>query len=173
MATNIKNNLRAYGIGDDLIKLAPKPIKAKRNPKSDDFAPIGSPWLNTEEKVSFILSDSSSNVANWNVVGGIAGSATAASPTAAVTINEKSFKAVFTGFTTAAAGTQQFTINNNKHLTTTEPLQISLSNNGTNDAQMTITRINQNTAGQIVVTATNNGAAALNGDVIITGSINS
>lgn len=173
MATNIKNNVQGYGIGDDLIKLAPKPIRAKRNPKSDDFAPIGSTWANKENKASFIISDSSGNVANWNVVGGIAGSATAAQPTAAVTINEKSFKAVFTGFTTASAGTQEFVINNNKHLSNREPVVITASNNGTQDAQMTVTRVDQSTAGQLTITLTNNGAQALNGDVIITGEIKS
>ena len=39
-------------------------------------------------------------------------------------------------------------------------------NKGANDAQMTVTRV-EPAAGSFIVTGTNNGAAALNGDVII------
>ncbi len=48
---------------------------------------------------------------------------------------------------------------------------LTVSNAGSNDAQMTAQRINTQTTGTIIVNTKNNGAAALNGDVVITGWI--
>lgn len=97
-------------------------------------------------------------------------SATEASPTATATINVRVFKATFTGFTTASSGTQSFTITNSAH-TSGAGVFVTVANAGTNDAQMSLTRVNVETAGTIIVETINNGAAALNGNVIITGFI--
>jgi len=72
----------------------------------------------------------------------------------------------FTGQTTASAAEQEFTITNTT-CTVGSAILVSASNLGGNDAQMTVTRVFP-AAGSFVVTLTNNGAAALNGDVIIT-----
>lgn len=107
---------------------------------------------------------SSGNVSMENV------SATAASPTASVTTNGRVFKATFTGFTTASAGTQAFTITNSS-AATGSGVMVTVANAGSNDAQMTLNRVDVDSAGTLVVHTTNNGAAALNGNVIITGWI--
>ena len=93
---------------------------------------------------------------------------TAASPTASVTINANVFKATFTGFTTAAAGPQAYTIVNSLS-TAGSGILLTVANRGTNAAFITLDSVNTQTAGTIVVNTINNGAAALNGDVIITG----
>lgn len=89
-----------------------------------------------------------------------------ASPTATATINVNVGVATFTGFTTAAAASQVFTITN-AVCTAASAILVSVSNLGGNDAQMTVTRVTPG-AGSFTVTTVNNGAAALNGDVIIT-----
>jgi hypothetical protein len=91
---------------------------------------------------------------------------TAASPTAAVTSNHHMVTATFTGFTTAAAASQVFTITNSL-ITATSSVFVSAANLGANDAQMTVTRVVPGT-GSLAVTLTNNGAQALDGNVIIT-----
>lgn len=90
---------------------------------------------------------------------------TVASPGTTATVDAALGKATFTGFTTAAAGTQVFTITN-AIVTAASTILVSASNLGANDAQMTVTRVTPG-AGTFDVTLTNNGAAALNGDVII------
>lgn len=89
----------------------------------------------------------------------------AASPTASVTIDAHCGVATFTGFTTAAAGSQVFTISNSL-VTTSTGVLVSINNEGANDAQMTVQRVTRS-AGQFTVTAVNNGAAALNGNLSI------
>ena len=98
------------------------------------------------------------------------GTDTQASPTATATINARVFKATFTGFTTASSGTQAFTITNST-LGAGDAVILTVANRGSNDAQMTLRRVNTQTAGTIVVNTFNSGAAALNGDVVITGWI--
>ena len=71
----------------------------------------------------------------------------------------------FTGQTTASAAEQVFTITNTI-CTTTSMLFVTASNLGANDAQMTVTRVEPK-AGSIEVTLSNEGAAALNGNVVI------
>lgn len=90
---------------------------------------------------------------------------TQASPTAASTINTNVGAATFTGFTTAAAGSQVFTITNSL-ISATSQVFVTVCNEGVNDAQMTITRV-ERLAGSMEVTCTNNGAAALNGNVTV------
>jgi len=89
---------------------------------------------------------------------------------AACTSNTNVFACTFTGIVTASAAAQIFTITNSKATTTCQIVGLTMSNEGANDAQMTITRVKRQ-AGSILVTGTNNGAAALNGNVTITGWI--
>jgi len=83
-----------------------------------------------------------------------------------LTINANVGVATFTGQTTASAASQVFTITNSV-ATVGSAILVSAANLGANDAQMTITRVTP-AAGSFTVTLTNNGAAALNGDVLIT-----
>lgn len=85
----------------------------------------------------------------------------------AVTINARVGVATFTGLTTAAAATETLTITNSA-LGAGDGVFCTVSNRGTNDARMTLTRVNTQTAGSLVVQAINNGAAALNGDIVVT-----
>ena len=91
---------------------------------------------------------------------------TQASPSATSVIAANVGAATFTGFTTASAATQVFTITN-ALVSATSQILCSASNEGANDAQMTVTRINRG-AGTFGVSVRNNGAAALNGNVTIT-----
>lgn len=93
------------------------------------------------------------------------GTDTQASPSATATINKNVGVATFTGFTTASAAAQVFTITNSL-VSATSSIFVTASNLGANDAQMTITRVKQG-AGAFEVTLTNNGGAALNGNVMI------
>lgn len=88
-----------------------------------------------------------------------------ASPTATATIDHRIGSATFTGFTTAAAATEVFTISNSL-VTAGSVILVTVNNLGANDAQMALTRV-QPGAGSFVVTTQNLGAAALNGDVVI------
>lgn len=90
---------------------------------------------------------------------------TQASPTATSVMNVNNGIATFTGFTTAAAGTQVFTITNSL-VSTSSPLIVTACNEGAADAQMTVTRVKR-AAGSFEVTLTNNGAASLDGNVAI------
>lgn len=95
----------------------------------------------------------------------VAATDTQASPSATATINANVGRATFTGFTTAAAGTQTFVITNSV-VTTSSCVLVSVCNEGANDAQMTITRVTR-AAGSLSVATKNNGAAALNGNVAV------
>lgn len=95
----------------------------------------------------------------------VANTANVASPTAASIQNVNVGAATFTGFTTAAAGIQDFTITNSL-VTIASVLLVTVCNEGANDAQMSIRRITR-AAGSFVVKTVNNGAAALNGNVTV------
>ncbi len=92
--------------------------------------------------------------------------ATGPGATAAVTINANVGVATLQSFTTAAGGTLVLTITNSVAGVGSAILS-SASVVGAEDAQMTITKTELN-AGAFVVTLTNNGAAALASDVIVT-----
>ena len=92
--------------------------------------------------------------------------ATGTSSTAAVTINARVGVATFTGFTTAAAASQLFAITNS-FVTATSAILVTVANTGTNAAYMTMVQVLP-TASSFGVETTNNGSAALNGNVIIT-----
>jgi len=70
-----------------------------------------------------------------------------------------------TGLTTASAATELITVTN-ALVSATSGVLVTAANLGGNDAQMTVTRVVPG-AGSFVVTLTNNGAAALNGNVIL------
>lgn len=91
---------------------------------------------------------------------------TVASPTNTATINHRVGSATFTGFTTANGAAQVFNINCT-FTSTTAVIFVSVSNEGSNDAQMTITRVNRASNSQFQVTLFNNGSAALNGNITI------
>lgn len=105
-------------------------------------------------------------LAGGNISMGAAASGPVASPTAAVTNNARVGQATFTGFTTAAAASQIFTITN-AVVIATSPLFVTATNVGSNVANMTVSRVNPG-AGSFAVTLTNTGAAALNGNITIT-----
>jgi len=88
-----------------------------------------------------------------------------ASPVATAVINARVGYATFTAFTTAAGASQVFTITNSFSALSSAIL-VTANNLGANDAQMTVTRVTPG-AGSFDVTLTNNGAAALNGDINI------
>lgn len=95
------------------------------------------------------------------------GTDTQASPSATAVINSEVFKATFTGFTTASAASQVFIITN-ASIAATSGILVSAATLGGNDAQMTVTRVLPG-AGTVSITLTNNGAQAVNGNIIITG----
>ena len=68
MATRKGPQVQGYGIGDNLIELAARPIKAKRNPTDKDHAPLGTPWVNEKNQSSYIVSDISASKATWNSI---------------------------------------------------------------------------------------------------------
>lgn len=106
-----------------------------------------------------------SNGATGGLVSVTPATDTQASPTATSVLNVKQGVATFTGFTTAAAASQVFTITN-ALVAATSGILVSAGNTGANDAQMTVQRVTPG-AGSFTVTVKNNGAAALNGNVII------
>ena len=98
----------------------------------------------------------------------IADTATTAGPaaTAALTLEGTVGVGTFTGYTQIATGTLVITVTNTI-VTVGSAIMVSAANLGANDAQMTVTRVVPG-AGSYIVTLTNNGAAALNGDIILT-----
>lgn len=90
---------------------------------------------------------------------------TAASPVASVTSNVNIGVATFTGFTTAAAATQQYTVTNSL-VAATSGILVSISNLGANDAKVEIQRVTPG-AGSFTVDTINNGTQAVNGNVLI------
>ena len=84
-----------------------------------------------------------------------------------LTLNARVGVATFTGLTTGAGVTEDFTITNSS-LGAGDGIFVTVSNKGSNDADMTLEGVITQTAGTLTVHTQNNGAAALNGDVIIT-----
>jgi hypothetical protein len=113
---------------------------------------------------------STSGTGNVQVVPG-----TVSSATASATLNQRVGVATFTGFTTAGAAKQAFTIVNSKILATSfVSVSVSNLNASTNGALMGIQGVTQ-AAGSIVVSCINNAAGALGaGDnVLISFVVNS
>ncbi len=93
--------------------------------------------------------------------------AAAAGPSATVTVinNSRVGSVTFTGYTQAASATLVLTLTNS-FITATSPILATTMNAGSNDAQMQITRIKQG-SGTADITIKNQGAAALNGDMVL------
>ena len=83
----------------------------------------------------------------------------------ALTLDAHVGQATFTGQTTAAGAQEAFTITN-ALVSATSMILVTVANVGTNDARMTLEQVKP-AAGSFVVNTQNNGAAALNGDVMI------
>lgn len=56
---------RSYGVDQPFIEKSPEPIRAQRDPRNDDFAEIGTIWINEVNKSSFILTQIAANNATW------------------------------------------------------------------------------------------------------------
>ncbi len=84
-----------------------------------------------------------------------------------LTLNARVGVATFTGQTTGAGSNEDFTITNSS-LGAGDGVFVTVSNLGSNDADMTLEGVITQTAGTLTVHTQNNGAAALNGDVVIT-----
>lgn len=93
--------------------------------------------------------------------------ATQSSATTSLTLNARVGVATFTGQTTASTADITLTITNSA-LGAGDGVFLTVSNRGTNAANMTLHRVDTQTAGTLTVIARNNGAAALNGDIIVT-----
>jgi len=91
---------------------------------------------------------------------------TVASTSHAVTINARVGYFTGTGFTTAAAASEVFTVTNSTVAATSAVLATG-TNFGTNDARMTVTRVIP-AAGNVQIEIQNLGIAALNGNLAIT-----
>jgi hypothetical protein len=103
---------------------------------------------------------SSGDNGNINIDAGVVNAAGAAA-----LLNSYVGIATLTGLTTGAAATEVVTITCDKAIVTSGVI-CSATNFGANDAQMTVTRI-ENFAGSFVVTLQNFGTQALNGDLVL------
>lgn len=84
-----------------------------------------------------------------------------------LTLNARVGVATFTGQTTGAGSNLDLTITNSE-VTQGCGVFVTVSNIGTNDADMTLEGVITQTAGTLTIHTQNNGAASLNGDVIVT-----
>lgn len=169
MARNFNKAALTYDVFANKRPLAPVPTEIYDDPTSSDKAEIGQTVLNlTDFRVWTYLGQDNTSANTWVLGSQKATTATAASPTAAVTSNSYSIVATFTGFTTAAAGSQAFTINNSL-ITLTSGVEVTVTslNASGNLAVLTLDGIVQ-AEGSIIVNVTNNGAGALGaGDNVI------
>jgi len=91
--------------------------------------------------------------------------ATVSGAGAALTLNAKIGSSTHTGVTTAAAAQETFTITNSE-VSETSAMIVTVTNIGAADARMSLERVKQ-AAGSFTVDTQNNGAAQLNGNVVI------
>lgn len=90
------------------------------------------------------------------------------SATVSVTNNARVGVVTFAGYTQAASATLVVTLSNS-FIAAGSAILATVTNGGTNAANMFIERIDSiTTAGQAVITIVNNGAAALNGNMVLT-----
>lgn len=61
---NIRNN-RVYGMDEALSVMAPRPIVSRRNPTTNDKAPIGQMWVNRTTGIVWVLAQIVANSYNW------------------------------------------------------------------------------------------------------------
>jgi hypothetical protein len=91
--------------------------------------------------------------------------ATNSAAATSITLNAKVGSATFTGQTTASGAQETFTITNSE-VSATSAMMVTVTNVGANDARMSLEQVKMG-AGSFEVMTQNNGAASLNGDVII------
>ena len=96
--------------------------------------------------------------------------ATASVAGVSLTVNSRVFVATFTGQTTGSGVNVDFTITNSA-LGAGDGIFCTVSNKGSNDADIALEGCITETAGTLICRCENAGSAALNGDVIITGWI--
>ena len=170
---NVKRKV-SYGLSQALIDSSPAPVISKRTPSGTDRAEYGTLWVykrpaaNGGGTNTYIITGVASKVSSWVLLQSESVKlGDVASPTDDVAIEDTIVRgyATFTGFTTAAAATQEFSLVSDL-IAEGYGILISAANSGANDAQMTVTRV-EIADGIATVTLTNSGAAALNGDVII------
>ena len=171
MAVNRKTS-KSYGIGSPFIDVFNAPIISNRNPSEKDKAPIGSIWIQQADigdgvfaYAVYVITAIKKNKANWSIFNGDTIKKSVASPTVTQNFLSNRGAATFTGFTTAANGVQVLTITNS-WIVAGAPILLTVSNGGANDAQMTVARV-KTAAGSATITLVNNGAAALNGDIVV------
>lgn len=165
-----QNKNRAVGADQPFVDAFPFPIVANRDPQDSDRAERGTIWVNQTTNTSFLLASVANNISTWRHIDG-GSEVTVASPGTTATFPSNTFSgaAIFTGFTTAAGASEEFTIESDV-LTADSRLLVTVANTGINDAQMTLTRVEPG-VDDIVIDMDNNGAAALNGSIIITWKI--
>ena len=186
---------RSPSVGSPFAKIFPLPIISKRDPKTSDKCAKGQAFINTTNSTHWVLNKVVSNAADWkqlafngdaivtdaisaadlvvaadSITLNAAGKlviepATGTAAAAAVTINAQVGVAVLTGQTTAAAASVIFTVINSTCLEGYGVIA-SVSTQGSNDGQLTINRI-KTQAGSFQVQCTNEGAAAVSGDIVI------
>lgn len=159
---------KAYAMGTPLAKLTPEPIISSRAPSTRDRAEVGTLWINKSSTAQETYVNGGIFIGNsqWNPLYQLSTTSSVASPTAAVTSSVIKGAVTFTGFTTASAASQEFTFTNTL-IAAGDAIMVTACTQGANDAQMTVTRV-ITAAGSFVVTLTNNGAASVNGDCVIT-----
>jgi hypothetical protein len=166
MAVN-KRLERAYGFGQGIYQLSPKPIVAQRAPTTADMAVIGTEWDDQVNNAVYFLVDIVGNSARWILAGQTTVAFTGANLVAAVTINSNSGVATFTGFTTAIGIQQAFTINDSYVTAASRILATIQSGPAGAGAAMVIQSIVP-AAGSFVVNTVNAGGGANNGPIVIT-----
>ena len=67
MSVNYRNEV-AYGLSQSLLDISLRPIVANRAPKTTDYAPIGSLWVDTTADNAYILVDIANAVATWSQI---------------------------------------------------------------------------------------------------------
>jgi hypothetical protein len=123
-------------------------------------------WVNTTAKRFFVFAGGT----NWILSGGTTQGVSVASANSS--LSTRVGQSTSTGLTTASGAVQVFVITNSLVTAPNQPILLSVTNDGTNDAFMTIQRVKL-TPGFITVTLRNNGPQALNGNVHINWILNS
>src|SRR6185369_10607150 len=147
MAVRRLNQFSAYGVGDNLIPLAPLPIIARRDPTTSDLAQLGTMWDNELTGAVWILSSISANSANW-ATSAVSGNVVALSvdiTTGGLTIDA--------GALGIDVGAGAFTVDNSGN---------TVVNNLTIGGTLTFTgTLNLVSAAEIIIESTFNGAPSI------------
>lgn len=150
---------RGIGARQPFINENPVPIVSTRAPLTTDRAQIGQMWINSTTNTVYTLTSITSGASIWT--SNYPQTATAASPTAQVTMNARVGVATFTGFTTADGGGQQdFTIINS-YVKTTSAVLVSVANLNASANGAALTWATTQSNGDLFVLVTNNGLGAL------------